>query len=337
MRKVYNILTGLPRHKSFIKRVAGWLTVTGFFIVVVSACQNVIKDGPTPKLGQNPYDTVKRPDDSKLHYVVDSSSIMGVHALVFSKKCAVPACHDGSFEPDYRTIASAYTTIVYAPSIKNDAKKTFTYRVVPFDTAKSWLHYRITTNDKVLGRMPLYDTLAKWQISLITKWILNGARDIFGNTPGLPNAEPAMLGIVAFLPDLKNYRVDTIRGKSVIYPFLIPKNTKADIWFGLYDDKNLPTQFTVNQVKFSTDAVNFSNPVTMNLTVDNAPSSFPGFDKKPYPFYDHVQINTSTFKPGDLVFMRVYVKDADHANATEIPKASANFALQSYFSFYVGM
>ncbi|MBK7268515.1 MAG: hypothetical protein IPI07_03030, partial [Flavobacteriales bacterium] len=32
-------------------------------------------------------------------------------------------CHDGTFEPEFRTIASAYNSLVYHPVIANDARR----------------------------------------------------------------------------------------------------------------------------------------------------------------------------------------------------------------------
>nr|MDQ3071777.1 hypothetical protein [Bacteroidota bacterium] len=281
-----------------------------------------------------PYDTIIHPGGGGAN-PVDSASLIGVHEFVFSKKCAQPGCHDGSFEPDYRTVQSTYNTLVYHDVVKNNAQGSFKYRVVPFDTARSWLHERLTTHDAVLGRMPLYDTLADWQLQLVERWIMDGARDMFGNTPARPNFQPATLGIAAYLPDAGNYRVDTIRGRF-FEPFYVPKNTSLALWFGLYDDKTVPPLFTVNQVKFSTDMYDFSGAVTYPLVVETSPKNHPGFDGKMYPFFHHITINTAQWSPGTIVYMRIYVKDPDHAQATEIPSGSSQFPLLTYFSFIIG-
>src|ERR1035437_6295213 len=77
---------------------------------------------------------------------VDTStySLYMVHSKVLSVSCALPACHDGSFEPDFRTIESAFNTLVYHPVIKNNSPQSFKYRVVPHQPANSVLYERIT-------------------------------------------------------------------------------------------------------------------------------------------------------------------------------------------------
>jgi hypothetical protein len=307
-------------------------------LTALAACSKVTKvdDSQLSKLSANPYANWNGKPVPPPSQKIDSASLAALHQLVLSTKCAMPACHDGSFEPDMRTIESAYSTLVYHPVIKNDAAHSFTYRVVPYDTAKSWMHLRITTNDKVLGRMPLYDSLAPWQVNMITNWILNGAKDIFGNVAREPNTQPTTFGIVAYLPDFGFYRVDTTRKPTIINAFYIPKNTNVDIYFGLYDDKTAPPQFIYNKVKFSTDASNFSNALTKDLVLKNPPYMAPAFGNNgSYPYYYHVSLNTSLFKPGDMVFMRVYVQDADHSSPTEIPSTGSQYGLQTYFSFVV--
>lgn len=304
-------------------------------VIFILSCKKDIHT-TYPPLPVNPYDSVDYGKDSVILSKIDSGSFVGLHEFIFSKKCAQPACHDGTFEPDFRTLQSTYNTLIFHPVVKNNSTKSFTYRVKPGDVSNSWLHERITTNDKVLGKMPLYDTLLPRQIELITNWIKNGAKDMFGNTPSLPNPEPSTFGIVAYEPDNGNYRVDTIRGRYY-EPFEVPKNTNLDIWFGLYDDKTYPFLFGVDQVKFSTNPFDFSSATTKTMKIETTPKYAPGFDKKSYPYFLHSIINTNLFKPGETIYMRVYVKDEDHTYATEIPKAGSDYAIISYFSFKIGL
>src|SRR5690606_21384986 len=87
---------------------------------------------------------------------LNPTSFAGLHKKIFSTKCAMPLCHDGTFEPDFRTIESAYNTLVYHPVVKNNVNNDFTYRVVPHDPDNSWLMERLITDDPGLGRMPIY-------------------------------------------------------------------------------------------------------------------------------------------------------------------------------------
>ena len=156
---------------------------------------------------------------------------------------------------------SAYNTLVYAHVVKNTVDSSFDYRVVPFDTTYSWLWYRLNTNDQVLGRMPLYDTLFPAQREKIKNWIMNGAPDLFGNSPALPTYLPALYGLVAYETDLNNFRVDTIRGNATTNPFGVNQNQNLRVWIGAYDDITLPFNFTFNKVKLSTDPFNFDNAI----------------------------------------------------------------------------
>ncbi len=288
----------------------------------------------TGTLPFNPYDTLNYNSLVVPPTPLDSNSFPGIHQNILKVKCAVPACHDGTFEPDYRTLQSAYNTLVYAPNIKNDAGNHYHYRVVPGDTAASWLYYRITTNDHLLGRMPLYDTLYPYQIAHIRNWIMDGAKDALGNSPQLTNLQPSIFGVVAYLPGAGNMRIDTIRGNSPINPFMVPANTNVDIWFGIYDDVTITPLLTVNQVKFSTNPFGFTSVTPQNLTVQSSPFYAPAFNGSNAPYFMHYVLNTSLYQHGDIVFMRVYTKDADHSAATEIPDNSSIY-LASYMSFVV--
>ncbi|MCX6351605.1 MAG: hypothetical protein NTX03_07075 [Bacteroidetes bacterium] len=319
------------------KKQLFFFAIIGFAIAVACNKKETVDKGTTKgTLPINPYDTIhptyRPPVDVKL----DTSTIAGLHAYIFSKKCAMPACHDGAFEPDFRTVESSYNTLVYHKPVKYDwAGKRYSYRVYPLLPDSSWLHVRVTTDDKVLGRMPLYaNALTQKEVDAIDRWIKNGARDFLGNSPAIPNYEPTIYGVYAELPDAKNYRVDTIRGKVPIYPFYIPKNTNVTMYFCIYDDKTLPYFLTYNKIKFSTSPTDFSNAITKDLTFLTTPVTLPVYNNVKVPFYFSIKINTNLFKPGDLVYMRYYVKDADHSSPSELP-ANA-YLMQSYFSFQVG-
>ena len=57
--------------------------------------------------------------------------------------CANSGCHDGNFEPDFRTVESSYSTLVYQPVVKNNDNQTYEYRVVPGNSAQSILYARL--------------------------------------------------------------------------------------------------------------------------------------------------------------------------------------------------
>lgn len=309
------------------------LVLVGAIVLIFSCKKTVTTLQGT--IGENPYDTINYDNTGIPDMPIDSNSFLGIHKYIISVKCAVPGCHDGNFEPDFRTVQSSYYTLVFAPVKKNNVDSTFTYRVVPHDTTLSWLHERITTDDAVLGRMPLYDTLPKSQIQMIANWINSGAKDIFGNEMNQPNTEPAFFGLVAYLPNSGNQRIDSIRGAASYYPFYAPANSDIKIWMGLYDDITLPPLFTYNKIKFSTDPNDFSSAPALPMTVEFNPFYAPGWGWGPAPYFLHYTVNTGQWNVGDIVYIRAYVQDGQHSTPTEIPSGTAPIYFQMFCSFKV--
>ncbi|HUM47350.1 MAG TPA: hypothetical protein PLD84_10495 [Chitinophagales bacterium] len=304
-----------------------------FFVLLFSSCEKNITT-QAPELPFNPFDTITYNQSIVPTVPPDSSSFAGIHQYILSVKCAVNGCHDGTFEPEYRTVQSAYNTLVLAPVLKNTEDSSFTYRVVPYDTTNSWLWYRLNTNDATLGRMPLYDTLYPAQREKISQWIMNGAPDLFGNSPSIPNYQPTLYGIVAYLPDQNNYRVDTLRGGITTNPFMVTQHTNVKIWIGIYDDITLPFQFTYNKVKFSTDPFNWDDALEVPLQSQLIPHMEQLFAMD-LPFYLYCTVNTSAFELNDIVYIRTYVEDEDHSSPTQIPEDGSQIYIQTYCSFIV--
>ena len=119
--------------------------------LVALSCKN--NDDPP-----NPFDdpSVQPPADTVEVINFDPNSFEGIHYNVFQYTCANSGCHDGTFEPDFRSIEASYNTLVYQPVIKNDAGGSFTYRVAPGDAANSVLYHRLLVDiDGQSGIMPL--------------------------------------------------------------------------------------------------------------------------------------------------------------------------------------
>lgn len=312
-------------------------------VALISSCKEEINriEPDTSSIG-NPYDGIDYGSDPNTA-LIDSSSYLGLHEFIFSKKCAVPACHDGAFEPDFRTIEGSYNNLVYHTVVKNNTNNDFTYRVIPGDTAMSWLHERITTDDAVLGKMPLYDVMSQHEIQQIEQWILDGAKNVFDVNPMQPNLQPTNGGVLAFLNDTSGMRLDTIRDNPIL-PMQLPSNSTVQLWFLLYDQEIngdfVPgSGFTYNKIKISDQPYDFSGVSEDNLVVQTAlnpvflPVAFAPTISAPY--YHSYTINTANYVPGRTYFMRVYVKDADHSFNTEIPENGSQTYLLTYYSFTV--
>lgn len=303
-------------------------------MIIIHSCK---KDEPIPP---NPYDdvdygTVTDPTPP------DPNSFVGIHANILKTRCAKSGCHDGNFEPDFRTVESSYATLVYHRIKKNSLDSAFTFRVVPYDTALSVLHERLTNcwfataydpqNPQACDRMPqdiIGIPLEQNLIDNIVYWIMNGAKDMFGNPPTYPNTSPKILYYYA--TDVAyglNYGADTNRmDTSVFYsPFYLPNNSTVNLLFIVSDDSTALGNMLVNKLKLSTKADDFTSALSYTATYINFP---------PYQFWQ-VQLNTALLPNSDTLFMRYYVNDGDHAQDTEFPTTNLPFPYKTYWSFFV--
>lgn len=306
--------------------------VTISILLLIHSCKK-----PNENLPHNPYDDIHRDDTTSYGIPLDSLTITYVHKKVLSTRCALPGCHDGHFEPDYRTPQSSFSTLVYASIIKNNTAATFKYRVIPFDTTNSVLYERITNCCFVTqnDRMPQDDIgvpLPDSSINLIASWIMHGARDMFGNVAKLPNKEPTINYFVAFdtislLPPFAfpTLRYDTVRMDNIYYnPFIVPLN-KGKFYFAVNvtDDSTADGSMLVNKLKISTDADNFSSAWQYTGTY----VSYGGLSVW------LTTIPASSLPANDTLYMRYYVNDGNHANNTEFPRTEMVAPYKTFWSF----
>ena len=307
-----------------------------------TACK---KEPPLPDF--NPYDTLTYPNQQIPQVSVDSASFLGLHYYVFSKSCNVPGCHDGSFEPDFRTVESSYNSLVRHGIVKNFPSNPLQYRIMPGDKTKSMLWKRITEhNPPNFERMPSSgNQLPQQVLDNIGTWIDNGAKDIFGVNPVQSSLQPSGFGLLAYLPNQGNQRIDDQRGGATYQPFLAPTNDTIDLWFGYLEettagDTIFGNLLTVNQIKFSKDPFNFSNAVVLNMSpqIFNPLLSTFAFSTInvgfPLQYTQKITITPAQlgFQSGDIVYIRTYVKDTDHSSATEIPQSTSPPAFILYYS-----
>ncbi len=303
----------------------------------------------------NPYDNddLNPPNLNDTNYFNNPVSFSAIQNNIFSPYCADnPGCHDGTFEPDFRTIESSYSTLVYQPVIKNNSNSTFQYRVIPGDAEKSVLYARLLANDLGVSTfdpnsqvMPLtadivYDPQRQheWHsvkdilISNVKQWIDDGARDIFGNSPMEPNKVPEMRGCIAFAAG-QTTPLNREQPRGNIY---IPSNVSyVDFWFSVSDDLFESNQLTYNQVKFSEDLFDFDNQEFRSLEVVANPITETGFYSSTQEnFYHKYTLDMSNFDSGDLIFIKIYVQD-DVNPVTEIPTNGSDYQFIKHFSFTV--
>lgn len=167
-----------------------------------------------------------------------------LHQQVFEPTCANSGCHDGTFEPDFRTVGSSWNTLVNHPVIANDAAMSFNRRVVPGQVSASFLYERLTVEiPNTSGMMPLevdeesdYDTRRTEYLDAIAAWIADGAPDINGTTAPVDGTSlPAqILGFAAFPPDIQSGVYPRAEGPG-IQPVLVDP-TAIQVFVAITDD-----------------------------------------------------------------------------------------------------
>ena len=272
-------------------------------------------------------------------YFDDPSSFSALHNNIFSTTCANSGCHDGTFEPDFRTIESSYNSLVYQPPIKNDANNSFDYRVKPGDAIQSVLYHRLIVDiDGISGIMPLeyeddWGNNKDEYIQNIKDWIDQGAKDMFGNSPTLPNDIPIGRGMAVFNTGQTSNPFSRDASGSVLV-----NNTlnSVDVWFSVVDDILYTYDLNYNKLKKSTNLFNFNNIPEEDLSVFNTPINHLGYfsNSSNEEYYHKYTLNLNSYNIGDIIYLKVYVQD-DVNLVTEIPNNASPFTFIRYFSIKI--
>ena len=294
--------------------------------------------GSCSKEPTNPFGQEEPPDEIPMDSTaIDSNSIAGLHALIFRPTCANSGCHDGTFEPEFRTISSTYNNLVYQPVIKNDPQESFTYRVLPGQPEQSQLIARLTYDiDDNSGVMPLvtesdsdYPANKERYIQLIKTWITEGAKDINGNVPTPSDALPEMKGVAAY----DGLWLKRANGQGALE---IDKTTNMlSLYFAVTDDLLPSQELKGNKIKFSTIKDEFENAQELDLEILSTPILREGYWGVEEAFYHKIEINPKDFgAAGEQVYFRIYISDESHP-ITEIPANGSAEEVKMYFSFNI--
>ncbi len=332
----------MPQHNNIFARDSGLLLAAGLLLLLtLTQCERTVILN-YPDLPPNPFDEIDYGQGVLGELPLDSSSLLGLHHYIFAPKCAQPGCHDGNFEPDFRTPMSAFHNLVYHPVIKNDEGENFDYRVLPGNRSKSWLWERVTTDDPVLGRMPLYDSLSAEQIEAIGRWIDLGAPDIMGQVAGLPNTQPTVFGWLAYdQADATRYDLNRT---DLISPMQLPYDRNIIFYFGAYDldDQGLfgaGHTLGYNKARISPHPYNVEAEALRDLDVLGPFEPFIGpvfFDESVLaPYHQRLVINTAEFVRNRPYFVRLYVQDGQHDQPSEWPNSGSPYYILSLMSFVV--
>ena len=255
---------------------------------------------------------------------VDTANLAGfaaLHEKFLEPRCANPACHDGTFEPDFRTVEGSYNTLVYHPVVKNDANGTFEYRVVPGDVNQSWLINRLMTANDTLGRMPLYAEPLTWdEVKEFSDWIMVGAPDARGNLPIEPNEVPRFEWYVAFSGDMdwNNTRIDNNRD-AWEFPFPAAVDDTVRLVFRMNDDMTEPSSFPNVKVWLS-DNEDYDNAVSYNANYLTGS-------------FWNLMFPPNTFSVGDTNYF--YLEFTDGTHNVMAPEFDSPWWYKDHCSFYI--
>lgn len=301
-------------------------------LLLLAACQ---------KEQENPFDQVVQQDSGVPDVItLPSDNFAWLHHRIFRPSCALSGCHDGNFEPDLRTVGSAYNSLVYHPVIGNDPNGTFEYRVKPGDYQNSYLHERLTVFvPNTSGIMPVgFDEGSDWPtngatyIQAIRNWIQAGAKDMFGGTPTLGDLQPQSVGLRAFPAGNTSNAYPRAEGAGV-RPIAVPPGN-VDIWFAFADDNTAPQDLQHNTYRVAQNPLAFPMvpelPFSMGATI-----SGPGFTGGNVPFTHKATLDLSAYAAGTMLFVRAYVSDGQHDGPVEIPNDDTGAPLRDYFTLLI--
>ena len=299
------------------------------FLLSISSCT---------KDGENPFDDPNNlpPEDTTQIADIDPTSFVGLHQNIFKPTCANSGCHDGSFEPDFRTIESAYNTLVLHPLIKNNPSESYTYRVKPGSLSESVLWLRLNEDiDGISGIMPLdafYDPESAWNaekaehLSNISDWILNGAKDMFGNEPGANNQQPGIYGVYAESDGIPCSITDRINVSI--------NAQQVSVFFAVKDLESPLTDLQYSKVKMS-GKIDFADTTATEYDLELLanPITQIGFQNNPTEFQYTFSFPTASFVPDSMYYMRVFLKDPMQTDTTQIPQDGSQLYIKKYFSW----
>ncbi len=263
---------------------------------------------------------------------------VSLHQQIFKPTCATAGCHDGNFEPDFRTLESSYNTLVYHPLIKNDPQGTFTFRVFPGNPSQSVLYHRLLEDiDGQSGLMPLIHD-DNWRaheadyIAAIRQWIENGAPDMFGELPEIPDLPPSVTGLVAMIPGRQN-PLDREGGNGKL---LVPVGVAQIELFLSLQDENIPTEkLTSVKIRLSEDRNDFETAPGLAVQLMPVAIRHEGFTGEREMYFHHVSVDVSDLPLGTQRYLRVYIQVPGQNEPIEIPGNGSVDYVKEQFAFKI--
>ena len=295
--------------------------VLALLVAVLSACQ----PDPPP----NPYDDLPPviPTEGLAVPPLPEGNFAWLHQQVFAPTCANSGCHDGTFEPDFRTVGSAWNTLVNHPVIANDAAMSFNRRVVPGNVGASFLHERLTVEiPNTSGMMPLevdedsdYDERRDEYIAAITAWIEAGAPDLNGNTAPAEGASlpPQIHGFAAFPPDIASGVYSRAEGPG-IQPVLV-EPIAIQVFAAITDDQ-LPMASLTVEWALGVDAAD-ADAAPAGGAFGPAPFTFDAqtFSGSTETYGLSTEVDLSGYAAGTELTLQIRASDGDAQSRSPLP------------------
>lgn len=307
--------------------------VVTVIIASVPACKKTAGD-PI----DNPYskiDTSNQSGGTDHNKVPDPASIEGLHKNIFKPTCANSGCHDGTFEPDFRTVQSTYASLVNQKPIKNDQAGTFNARVLPGNADASILIYRMTQDlGGNSGIMPLvldpgsdYPSKKDQHIQNIRKWINDGAKDFDGKSAQTVDFPPTLLGVQGLV---NNNPVP--RGGKYEAMYMAP-GANIELWFSLADDILSQSDLSNMKINWSTDPTQY-DPLKAKNLLKGSPKSLPGLYAGSSDYLWYYSFPTAGLQKDDVIWFQITMSDGQNVGYT-LPNVNSMFFLKKYFALQI--
>ncbi len=303
------------------------IAIYSLFIVGIWACNDPDKDVANKydnqQVGEE-HDQVGSNDKD-----IDPNTIQGLHANIFKPTCANSGCHDGNFEPDYRTVESSYNTMVGQPIIKNDEMNPLTARVTPGNAKTSMLVRRMKVDlNGNSGIMPLVtEPGSDWgdkkdeYIKNIETWINNGALNQEGDAPTSSNYPVQLNGVAAKVGG-------NAASRSSFYNPINVSGSSVELWFSFSDDNLTPDQLSKLSLDLSIKANDFDSSFVQSLTYVATPWTTMGYLREDVDYHHKAVVDLSSWNSGDVIWVRTRVSDG--VNDSEIPNDNSLFRAKQY-------
>ena len=259
-------------------------------------------------------------------------TIQGLHAGLFKPTCANSGCHDGNFEPDFRTVESSYYSLVNHSVTKPDFAGKFKNRVVPFSSTSSMLPQRLLIDlNGNSGIMPLslepnsnYPVQKdSWMVRL-NDWINAGAKDWLGKTPETVDFPPQVLGVQFLVGGVPLFRAGKYEAAQ------ISVGQSPTLWVSLSDDNTVVSGLKNVTVNWSSDPANFDPAKEMSMT-GGPNKNLSGLFASSCDYYWNFLYDGSKHIENDVIWFRITLSDAKNTNY-QIPNNNSMFLLKTYFA-----